>query len=555
MSLRTYEGATVGDLLSRARRDLGADAVIIEVQQRGGRVVLTAADPGTATDIAHARNGASAPAPAPLPTRSPRASAAYAAAAHDPAELVTARAEAARLEAWRTQALRAAARVEATRAENMRANATRAEAARNEAARTEADRTDTTRAAATLSGAVLTADDYEAVIGGLGRASGAPSENTGRDTAARLAARIAARQEPRDNVRAETRPEPRADTREGTRDGTRSGGRDETRDWTRDETREASRNRTRGGSRDETHAATREGTRNGPRNASSDESREPARGENRNGDRDWTRVDSRETVRRETEHRETEARARREARTAERTGAAPEASTRDTDNAANDAPLAFARPGDRRTVLAFLGPTGAGKTTTVAKLAAHPRVFSGRRVGILNLDTYRVSAAEQIAAYASLTSTPVASVHEPRDLDRAMKTLKSCNVVLVDCPGRGPRLERDLSTIRAILAAVRPTERHLTLPVGTQPGLVRRTIANFAAFQVTHLLATKVDEMPDDWILFDVAAELSLPMRWLTDGQSVPHDVRSATARMEAVRAGLNGRRSAPGARVAHGVA
>jgi flagellar biosynthesis protein FlhF len=208
---------------------------------------------------------------------------------------------------------------------------------------------------------------------------------------------------------------------------------------------------------------------------------------------------------------------------------------------------------DRRSpiCLAFIGPTGAGKTTTVAKLAAHPRVFQGRKVGLLNLDTYRVGAIEQLGTYAALEGTPVASVYEPADLRAALKQLAGCDIILADCPGRGPRAERDHEAVRRILAELRPAEVHLVLPVGMQPQLLRRTVEHHRRLGATHLLASKVDEMPDDWILFDIAADLGLPMRWLSDGQRVPEDIRAATARLEATKAGRAGRR----ARLIEGVA
>jgi len=205
----------------------------------------------------------------------------------------------------------------------------------------------------------------------------------------------------------------------------------------------------------------------------------------------------------------------------------------------SDAVMRIPAPTDAgsQIVLAFVGPTGAGKTTTVAKLAAHPRVFAGATVGILNLDTYRVGAAEQIGHYGTLSDVPVASAHTPADLISARRQLRACRVVLVDCPGRGPRLHSDTANVGEMLDLLRPSERHLVMPVGTQPALVRRTVEHFAAFGITHLLATKVDEMPDDWILFDVAADLGLPMRWLADGQTVPQDLRSASARLDAAAA------------------
>ena len=87
-------------------------------------------------------------------------------------------------------------------------------------------------------------------------------------------------------------------------------------------------------------------------------------------------------------------------------------------------------------ILAVVGPTGAGKTTAVAKLAAHPRVFEGRRVGLLALDTFRAGAIEQLAVHASLLGAPIEPVYEASDLERAMKRLAACDVILVDCPGR-----------------------------------------------------------------------------------------------------------------------
>jgi flagellar biosynthesis protein FlhF len=194
-------------------------------------------------------------------------------------------------------------------------------------------------------------------------------------------------------------------------------------------------------------------------------------------------------------------------------------------------------------ILAFVGPTGAGKTTTVAKLAAHPRVFEGRRVGLLNLDTYRVGAAEQLAAYAELEQVKLATAYEPNDLWRALDQLKGSEIILVDCPGRGARTQQDHDAVVRILASLQPAETHLVLPVGMQPELVRRTIEHHRRLGVTHLLASKVDEMPDDWILFDIAVALGLPMRWLSDGQRVPQDIRAATARLDAARGSARARR------------
>lgn len=194
-------------------------------------------------------------------------------------------------------------------------------------------------------------------------------------------------------------------------------------------------------------------------------------------------------------------------------------------------------------ILAIVGPTGAGKTTAIAKLAAHPRVFEGRKVGLLALDTYRAGAIEQLAAHASLLGVPFEPLYEREDLDGALKRLTGCEVILVDCPGRGPRAQRDADAAQQLLIAIKPREVHLALPAGLQRDLARRLLDHHLARGATHLLPTKVDEVPDDWTLFDLAAERGVPMRWLADGQRVPRDLRSAAPRLDAARASLRSRR------------
>lgn len=197
---------------------------------------------------------------------------------------------------------------------------------------------------------------------------------------------------------------------------------------------------------------------------------------------------------------------------------------------------------DRATdVLAFVGPTGAGKTTTVAKLAGNPAVFGRRRVGLLCLDTYRVGAVDQLAQHADVAGLPWAVSHEAADLGKALKALSSAEVILVDCPGRGPRQNDDLKALQEQLRRLEPTEVHCAIPAGLRTEHAKRIIEVHRRLGLTHLVATKLDEYPDDWGLFDLAVHLNLPMRWLTDGQAVPQDVRSAAARLDAARSGARG--------------
>ena len=179
-------------------------------------------------------------------------------------------------------------------------------------------------------------------------------------------------------------------------------------------------------------------------------------------------------------------------------------------------------------VLALVGPTGAGKTTTCPKLAHHALAFAGRKVGFLNLDTFRVGAVEQSKHWAELARVPVETVWERSEISRAMHRLRDREVILVDTPGRGPRAASDLAEVQARLLEIATDEVHLVVPAGLQQAVMRRTFTAYLPLGVTHVLPTKLDDHPDERVVFEAASQFGLPMRWLTDGQEVPGDLHAA---------------------------
>jgi len=187
-----------------------------------------------------------------------------------------------------------------------------------------------------------------------------------------------------------------------------------------------------------------------------------------------------------------------------------------------------AGPERRPHVVALVGPPGAGKTTTIAKLANHPHAFAGRRVGLVCLDTYRIGGVEQARQWAELSRLPFDVVWDAKDVARALRRMRDREVVLVDTPGRGPRAADDLRELQARLLEVAADEVHLVLPAGLQRSLARRVLTTHLPLGVTHLLPTKLDEYPDERGLFELARQFGLSMRWLTDGQEVPRDLQRA---------------------------
>ena len=179
--------------------------------------------------------------------------------------------------------------------------------------------------------------------------------------------------------------------------------------------------------------------------------------------------------------------------------------------------------------MALVGPTGAGKTTTAAKLAVHPEAFGGRKVGLLTLDTYRVGALEQLEIVAEVARLPLEVAYAAGEVEGALRRLAACDVVIVDTPGRSPKADALNDEWRALLAAARPDETHLVLPATLRPDIA---VSVHTAHAATHLLLSKLDEVPGEAGVADLALALPLPARWVTDGQEIPADLRPAPARI-----------------------
>lgn len=174
----------------------------------------------------------------------------------------------------------------------------------------------------------------------------------------------------------------------------------------------------------------------------------------------------------------------------------------------------------------FVGPPGAGKTTTIAKIAAQQRSRQGRRLGLVAADGYRVGAVEQLRLYAEVIGAPLTVARSVDELGDALAAAR--RPILIDTPGRSPG--DDVSREMFRLVGRQPGVRtHLVLPANLPPGHVRRTLDRFHEARPSRIVITKLDEADSLAPLVGVLREAALPISFVGTGQRVPEDLHRAT--------------------------
>ncbi len=181
-------------------------------------------------------------------------------------------------------------------------------------------------------------------------------------------------------------------------------------------------------------------------------------------------------------------------------------------------------------VAALVGPTGVGKTTTIAKLAANYRLREKRSVGLITVDTYRIAAVEQLRTYADIIDLPMEVVSTPREMREAVERLRGIDLILMDTAGRSPRDEIKLQELKAFLAEAAADEVHLVLSGVAGERTLIQTARRFRDVGTTSIIFTKLDEAGGLGNLLPVLRDSGLPLSYLTNGQNVPDDIEVATA-------------------------
>jgi flagellar biosynthesis protein FlhF len=189
------------------------------------------------------------------------------------------------------------------------------------------------------------------------------------------------------------------------------------------------------------------------------------------------------------------------------------------------------QPGERH-IVALVGPTGVGKTTTVAKLAAGFRIEARRRVALLTIDTFRIAAVQQLRAYAEIMDLPMEVVENPQQMRPALDRLGEVDLVLIDTAGRSPRSDARIEQLVELLSEAQPDETHLVISATHSTSSIHSVLQGFAPVQPTAVILTKLDEAPHTAGAVSALAESrlpSVPLSYVTTGQQVPDDIEVAS--------------------------
>lgn len=195
--------------------------------------------------------------------------------------------------------------------------------------------------------------------------------------------------------------------------------------------------------------------------------------------------------------------------------------------AAGDSPLPR-RPADGRPLtIALIGPTGVGKTTTLAKLAAVAKLRHGRSVGLVTTDTYRIAAVEQLRTYADIIGLQLKVVASPGEMRPALESMSGCDVILIDTAGRSQHDGERLSDLRTYLDEADPHETHLVLSTTSAEAVMLRAAERFAQLGPNRLILTKLDEAVNFGVLLSVTRLADLKLSYVTMGQEVPDHIEA----------------------------
>lgn len=184
-------------------------------------------------------------------------------------------------------------------------------------------------------------------------------------------------------------------------------------------------------------------------------------------------------------------------------------------------------------VIQFVGPTGVGKTTTIAKVAANCMLVEKKSVAFITADTYRIAAIEQLKTYATILNVPIEIVYSQADYEQALQKFAKYDLVFVDTAGRNYREVQYIHELKQfITTSHHPTQTFLVLSLTAKNADVKDIYEQFKQLQIEQVIFTKADETESYGSLFNLAVNEGIDIAFLTNGQNVPDDLLKPDAKL-----------------------
>ncbi len=179
----------------------------------------------------------------------------------------------------------------------------------------------------------------------------------------------------------------------------------------------------------------------------------------------------------------------------------------------------------KREVVVVVGPSGAGKTSLIVKMASHPAVYRDRRVGIISTDIFRAGASAGLKSLGEILSIPLIEVRQLDDIPRALTNLSKCDIILVDTPGRSPLSKGSLPDLQTQLAVLQPNETLLVLSANMALEELWLFKGLYQGIHPSGLVVTKLDETGKPGKVLGLVDDPHLPLKYVTTGQAVPRSL------------------------------
>lgn len=182
-------------------------------------------------------------------------------------------------------------------------------------------------------------------------------------------------------------------------------------------------------------------------------------------------------------------------------------------------------------IVVLAGPTGVGKTTTIAKMAGRLALVEKKRVGLITIDTYRIGAVEQLSTYADIMNIPFKSVFSVKEMEAAIESMKECDVILIDTTGRSSKNVMQIAELNSFIQKVSADNIHLVISCTTKDKDINSIVQGYKTLNFNSVIITKLDETTTYGSILNILQCAGKPLSFVTTGQNVPDDFKKFEAK------------------------